>query len=125
MPSHLDKYVQYIKNTGLIPLRVSHFDEDWEPIGPQVRRDLVSAKMIKQHGGQIYLPGDVSLHRVMPDVAYLAHDHYADETNEERLRRTLEMIIEDIKFKKKLGLLGSEFDAYIKLGEQTLRGIKP
>ncbi len=45
-PQHLQKYVDYIKNTGQVPLKVAHFDDDWEPIGPTVRRDLLGANLI-------------------------------------------------------------------------------
>lgn len=55
MVEHLKKYVQYIRNTGRVPLKVEHFDDDWEPIGPMVRRDLLAADMIKEVGGGIVI----------------------------------------------------------------------
>lgn len=48
------KYLEYIKNTGGNP-KISHFDEDWEPVGPQVRKALVEAKLIYEKDGLIYL----------------------------------------------------------------------
>lgn len=44
--SHLDQYVAYIRNTARVPLPVSMFDEDWEPIGPMVRKSMVDAGLI-------------------------------------------------------------------------------
>lgn len=35
--SHLKQYTQYIKNTGQVPLKIEHFDDDWAPIGLTVR----------------------------------------------------------------------------------------
>lgn len=46
MHEHLQKYVEYIKNTGHDPLPVAYFDEDWEPIGPKVRAHMEEAKLI-------------------------------------------------------------------------------
>lgn len=45
MPDYF-KYAQYIKNTGHDPLPVVYFDDDWEPIGPMVRRDMEAAGLI-------------------------------------------------------------------------------
>lgn len=49
MTQHLAKYlgyVEYIRNTKCVPLPVHFFDDDWEPIGPTVRRDMVAAGLI-------------------------------------------------------------------------------
>lgn len=46
MTAHLKQYVDHIRNTGQVPLLVSMFDDDWEPIGPRVRKDLLAAGMI-------------------------------------------------------------------------------
>lgn len=46
--THLQKYLDYIKNTGQDPLLNEQFDDDWEPIGPMVRRDLAAAGLIEQ-----------------------------------------------------------------------------
>lgn len=46
MNAYLDKYVNYIRNTGQVPLRVEHFDDDWDPIGYQVRSDMLKAGLI-------------------------------------------------------------------------------
>lgn len=52
MSEHLKQYVQYIRNTAQVPLKCEHFDEDWEPVGPMVRRDLVAAGWITEaHDG--------------------------------------------------------------------------
>lgn len=47
------KYLDYIRNTGGVS--TDQFDEDWEPIGPMVRRDLVNAGLITQ---------DICTHRI-------------------------------------------------------------
>lgn len=55
----LKKYVQYIRNTANVPLKTAHFDDDWEPIGPQLRRDLQSAGYIMyDHTGGIILTNE-------------------------------------------------------------------
>jgi len=46
MKEHLQKYVQYIKNTGRVPLRVDWFDDDWDPIGPKLREQMVAEGLI-------------------------------------------------------------------------------
>jgi len=51
----LEKYVSYIKSTGRSPLPVEMFDEDWEPIGPQVRRQLLTAGLVAQCAGGLVL----------------------------------------------------------------------
>lgn len=45
-------YLDYIKNTGGNPT-ITVFDTDWEPIGPTIRQDMVSAKLIKEVDGKI------------------------------------------------------------------------
>jgi hypothetical protein len=55
MGEHLKQYVQYIKNTAHVPLRVDWFDEDWEPIGPMVRKQMVEANLIEIQEGGIVL----------------------------------------------------------------------
>lgn len=45
---HLNKYVDYIRNTGMGPLAVHLFDEDHEPIGPSLRKALVAAGLVTQ-----------------------------------------------------------------------------
>jgi hypothetical protein len=52
---HLVKYVRYIRNTSLVPLPVEVFDEDWEPIGPHVRADLVRAGLVTEVAGGLRL----------------------------------------------------------------------
>lgn len=41
-----DKYINYIRSTGLVPLRTYVFDEDWAPIGASLRSDLERAGLI-------------------------------------------------------------------------------
>lgn len=50
-----EKYVQYIKNTRMVPLPVAFFDNDWDPIGRMVRADLEKAGLIRQTDGGILL----------------------------------------------------------------------
>jgi hypothetical protein len=49
----LEKYVEYIRNTGRTPLPVEMFDEDWEPIGPALRRQLVAAQLVDESDGAL------------------------------------------------------------------------
>ncbi len=48
------KYTDYIKNAGGKPT-VEQFDEDWSPIGPQVRKDMKRAGLILEIEGRLYL----------------------------------------------------------------------
>lgn len=49
---HLEKYIHYVWNTGG-KVKVEDFDEDWEPIGPMLRVDLLKAKLINVNDGFI------------------------------------------------------------------------
>lgn len=51
--THLDKYIEYLHNTGG-SVTVAEFDEDWEPIGFRVRKDLLENGMIHYQDGRIY-----------------------------------------------------------------------
>lgn len=55
IPHHLQAYIQYIKNTAQVPLKIEHFDDDWNPIGTRVRADLVKYKAITEVDGGILL----------------------------------------------------------------------
>jgi hypothetical protein len=46
MAGYLQKFIDYIRNTGRVPLPVEFFDDDWEPVGPTVRSDLIDAGLI-------------------------------------------------------------------------------
>jgi hypothetical protein len=59
IPKHLEKYVEYIRNTGQRPLAVAAFDEDWEPIGPMVRADMMKADLIQCRPEGIFLRPDL------------------------------------------------------------------
>ena len=48
MSEYLKRYAQYIVNTAHDPLSNEMFDDDWEPIGPALRSDLVKAGWITQ-----------------------------------------------------------------------------
>ena len=48
------KYTDYIKNAGGQPL-VAWFDDDWSPIGPQVRQSMTDAGLIREIEGRLYL----------------------------------------------------------------------
>lgn len=50
VPLRLWRYVSYIKNTGRKPLPIAAFDEDMEPVGPMIRKELLA-------GGWIYYGG--------------------------------------------------------------------
>ena len=49
------RYVEYIRNTGRTPLPIPIFDEDWDPAGPMIRKQLVARKLIDEWGGGIML----------------------------------------------------------------------
>jgi len=49
---YLNKYLQYITNTGGC-VSVENFDEDWEPIGPDVRKMLLEKGLISESAGKI------------------------------------------------------------------------
>lgn len=54
LAEHLKKYLQYVINTGgnaTVPV----FDEDWEPIGPMVRKDLMPRYITESTGGKLLL----------------------------------------------------------------------
>ncbi len=51
---NLMKYVAYIQSTGGQPT-LSEFDEDWEPIGPMLRADLILAEAITEVSGRVIL----------------------------------------------------------------------
>ena len=54
---YLQQFIDYIKNTGGSPLIV-WFDEDWEPIGPTVRKVLEREGIISYLNGKILLKGE-------------------------------------------------------------------
>ena len=58
VPQRLQQYVDYIKNTKRVPLPVAFFDDDWEPIGPKVREELMNRGFIYYHknGGILLRP---------------------------------------------------------------------
>jgi len=50
---YYQRYLDYITNTGGSP-KIEWFDDDWEPIGPMIRRDLKEAKLIREYDGKIF-----------------------------------------------------------------------
>lgn len=46
---HLIQYLQYIVNTGG-NATVDGFDDDWEPIGPTLRRELMPEFVVETDG---------------------------------------------------------------------------
>lgn len=52
---HLDKYVSYLQNIGR-PIATSAFDDDWLPVGPNVRAQLKAAGLAVEHNGKIQPP---------------------------------------------------------------------
>lgn len=53
--NHLQKYIDYIKNTGQEWLSIEQFDDDWAPIGFTVRQDMLLQNMIEERDGKIRL----------------------------------------------------------------------
>lgn len=55
---HLQRYVDYIRNASKgAPLAIATFDDDWSPIGPDVRASMTKAKLIDEDGGYMILLG--------------------------------------------------------------------
>lgn len=52
--SDLVQYLQYVQNTGG-NATISGFDDDWEPIGPSLRRELMPEFMVENVAGKIEL----------------------------------------------------------------------
>lgn len=48
MNNYLQQYCQYIWNAGEGRVGTKQFDEDWEPIGYQVRNDLMGEGLATQ-----------------------------------------------------------------------------
>jgi hypothetical protein len=48
------KYLDYIRNTGGNP-KIAWFDADWEPIGPQVRKQMKDAGLIYEQDDKIFI----------------------------------------------------------------------
>ena len=48
MLEYLKRYAQYIVNTAHDPLPNEMFDNDWEPIGPKLRRELETVGWVTQ-----------------------------------------------------------------------------
>lgn len=64
----LAQYVDYINNTAQVPLKTEDFDEDWDPIGPSVRGELVE-EGYAYYGGHTMLGSETD-----PDGLYLRPD---------------------------------------------------
>lgn len=56
VPPALQKYVDYIRNTGQQPLPVAAFDDDWDPVGPMVRERLKAGGWIFYGGPDLPFP---------------------------------------------------------------------
>jgi len=53
MTDRFKGYLEYIENTGGSP-KVEWFDDDFAPIGPLVRSDMLKEGLIKIEDGKIY-----------------------------------------------------------------------
>ena len=51
----LEKYCQYLRNVGGRKIQTSKFDDDWNPVGPDVRRRLLDAGFAYEQDGLIVL----------------------------------------------------------------------
>jgi hypothetical protein len=45
-------YLEYIANAGGKPT-IAHFDEDWQPLGPTLRADMVRLGLVEEVDGSI------------------------------------------------------------------------
>ncbi len=50
--SHLEKYTRYLVNVGR-PILTTDFDDDWSPIGPNVRNQLKDSGLAVERDGYI------------------------------------------------------------------------
>ena len=57
MKVYLDKFVAYLKNTD-DNLTIGQFDEDWEPVGPSIRSQLVDQGQCAEVDGIIRMRND-------------------------------------------------------------------
>lgn len=57
MSEYLKQYVQYVLNTGG-NVDVAGFDDDWEPIGPRLRADLIPRYVTVNANGKLIVTGD-------------------------------------------------------------------
>ena len=67
VPSRLQRYVDYIRNTGQKPLPTAAFDDDWEPIGPMIRKEMTALGLIYETGAHSALPQPEGI-RLRPDL---------------------------------------------------------
>jgi len=54
---HLKKYLQYVVNTDG-NASIDDFDDDWEPIGPLLRSELVPVYMVAGENGKLKLTAE-------------------------------------------------------------------
>lgn len=54
LPAMHVRALQYVTNTGGIAT-VDQFDDDHEPVGPMLRRDLMPVYMLENTGGKLEL----------------------------------------------------------------------
>lgn len=52
-PDHI-QYLKYVQNTGG-NATVSGFDDDWEPIGPMLRKELMPTYIVENPDGRLAL----------------------------------------------------------------------
>ena len=55
MDAQMKRLCQYIRNTGQRPLEVADFDEDNSPVGAMLRERMVTAGLIKEDAGGLWL----------------------------------------------------------------------
>ncbi len=65
--AHQKQYLQYVINTGG-NATVATLDDDYEPIGPMIRRDLMPTYIIENEAGKLELTeaGKAELARRLP-----------------------------------------------------------
>lgn len=55
VPAHLQKYVDYLNNVGQSVFPTADFDEDWEPVGPTIRAEMLKFRLIEEDMGAMAL----------------------------------------------------------------------
>ena len=54
MRQDLKKYLEYVRNTGG-QATINNFDDDWEPIGPMVRQEIIPRYVVEDANHNLVL----------------------------------------------------------------------
>lgn len=78
MQPTVENAVQYIRNTKNVPLRREAFDDDWEPVGPMLRKSLVEKGLVREDSdGGLWIVEDEAAPLTVQELI----DHHAGEAD--------------------------------------------